>query len=229
MDTPGKYVRAPVDPETQSSEDELDQDNLEDLDEKAYWNDSDLDESIDIGSERSVESSRSSDPGTPVQNNAGNTSTENTSATPLEHESNRKPSKTSERLQRVESVLADLTKALSVFQTKPTVYPDTDQNWSSPVVLRNPSDSLTPSVRWDNIKPFPCGVPANKMWEEWNRYIENFEIAATLNHANDPVQRSLLLFLSIGDELQGIIRAAKLRPSLSDANCYHTLVSNIKN
>ncbi|XP_062557570.1 uncharacterized protein K02A2.6-like [Armigeres subalbatus] len=67
------------------------------------------------------------------------------------------------------------------------------------------------------------------MWEAWNRYIENFEIAATLNNANDPVRRSQLLFLSVGEELQGIIRAAKLRPSLTDANCYHSFVNNIKN
>lgn len=59
--------------------------------------------------------------------------------------------------------------------------------------------------------------------------MENFEIAATLNNANDPVRRSQLLFLSVGDELQAIIRAAKLRPSLSDANCYHVFVNNIKN
>ncbi|XP_062705610.1 uncharacterized protein K02A2.6-like [Aedes albopictus] len=67
------------------------------------------------------------------------------------------------------------------------------------------------------------------MWEEWNRYIENFEMAATLSNANDPVRRSQLLFLSMGTELQGIVRAAKLRPSLTDANCYQKFVANIGN
>lgn len=133
---------------------------------------------------------------------------------------------TRERLQRMESVLSNITKAISSMQTMRPTY-DADQNWCTSV--SNQSDTSLPSIRWDNIKPFPTGVPANKMWEEWNRYIENFEIAASLSNANDPVRRSQLLFLSIGDELQGIVRAAKLRPSLNDANCYRNFVANISN
>ncbi|XP_055585761.1 uncharacterized protein LOC129738561 [Uranotaenia lowii] len=89
-------------------------------------------------------------------------------------------------------------------------------------------DISAPSIRWDNMKPFPSGVPANKMWETWTKYFENFEIAASLSNAHDPVKRSQLLFLSIGDELQGIIRAAKLRPVTNEPDCYAVFVKNIE-
>ncbi|XP_055584960.1 uncharacterized protein LOC129737827 [Uranotaenia lowii] len=91
-----------------------------------------------------------------------------------------------------------------------------------------PYDSSAPSIRWDNIKSFPSGVPANKMWEAWTKYFENFEIAASLSNAYDPVKRSQLLYLSIGDELQGIVRAAKLRPTSSAPDCYTVIVNNIE-
>lgn len=89
-------------------------------------------------------------------------------------------------------------------------------------------DSSTQSVRWDNIKPFPKGIPANKLWEAWTKYFENFEIAASLSNVCDPVKRFQLLYLSVGDELQGIVRAAKLRPESIDASCYGDFVKNIE-
>lgn len=66
------------------------------------------------------------------------------------------------------------------------------------------------------------------MWEEWTKYIENFEIAASLSNATNPVRRSQLLFLSMGEELQGIVRAAKLRPNLNNQNCYMDFIKNIE-
>lgn len=84
------------------------------------------------------------------------------------------------------------------------------------------------SIRWDYVKSFPSGIAANKMWEEWNRYIENFEIAASLSNVSNPAKRTQLLFLSVGNELQEIIRAAKLRPNLTNPDCYMTFVANIK-
>lgn len=139
-----------------------------------------------------------------------------------------KDQNTDDRLQKMESVLSDMTKALRSMQTmRPTGY-DPDEDWCASVAPKNPHESSFSSVRWENIKPFPAGVAANQMWEEWNRYIENFELAATLSNANDPVRRSQLLFLSMGTELQGIVRAAKLRPSLNDADCYRKFVANIR-
>ncbi|XP_055622970.1 uncharacterized protein LOC129766460 [Toxorhynchites rutilus septentrionalis] len=83
------------------------------------------------------------------------------------------------------------------------------------------------SPRWEHIKPFPNGIPANKMWEEWNRFFENFELSVSLGNATNPVQRSKLLFLCLVQELQGIVRAADLRPGLEEPNCYSIFVSNI--
>lgn len=120
------------------------------------------------------------------------------------------PSSTDDRLQRVENVLADITKALDVLRAMPPAR-DTEQIWTNAAAQSCTSDSTSSHIRWDSIKSFPNGVAANKMWEEWNRGIE-----------------SQLLFLSVGEELQGIIRAAKLRPNLTDANCYNVFVSNIK-
>lgn len=66
------------------------------------------------------------------------------------------------------------------------------------------------------------------MWAEWYEFIENFEVAVSLHNANDPVYRSKLLYLSLGQELQAIVKAANLRPSLKDTNCYTSFVRNIE-
>lgn len=85
-----------------------------------------------------------------------------------------------------------------------------------------------PSIRWDQMKPFPKNVPANKMWEEWIKFIENFEISASLSNTNDPVPRSQLLYLFMSDDLQSIVRAAKLRPDLNDRQCYKVFIKNVE-
>lgn len=84
------------------------------------------------------------------------------------------------------------------------------------------------SIRWDQMKPFPKNIPANRMWEEWTKYIQNFEIAASLSNAFDPVRRSQLLFLSMGDQLQSIVRAAKILPNLNDKQCYKVFIKNVE-
>ncbi|XP_055619953.1 uncharacterized protein LOC129764661 [Toxorhynchites rutilus septentrionalis] len=89
------------------------------------------------------------------------------------------------------------------------------------------SDKSSQGIRWDNIKPFPKGVPANKMWEAWTKYFENFEIAASLSSVCDPIKRSQLLYISMGDEHQGIVRAAKLRPVSNVSSCYEVFIKNI--
>nr|XP_029709644.1 dentin sialophosphoprotein-like [Aedes albopictus] len=113
---------------------------------------------------------------------------------------------TNERMDRIEKVLESMASAMKSLQphNRPTSSrQDAESSWSVP--LDNTTTERNSSiVRWDNIKPFPSGVPANKMWEEWNRYIENFEIAALLSNANDPAKRTQLLFLSMGPDLQEI-------------------------
>lgn len=89
-------------------------------------------------------------------------------------------------------------------------------------------DNSTQSIRWDNIKPFPKEIPANELWEAWTKYIKNFDIAASLSNVYDPVKRSQLLYLFVEEELQGIARAAKLRPESNYASCYGGFVRNIE-
>lgn len=148
------------------------------------------------------------------------------------------------RMDRFEKILESMASAIKSFGTygRPIPNRETEPNWpiDTPSVVPIDTPSMipidTPSmvernpsvIRWDNIKPFPSGIPANKMLEEWNRYIEIFEIAASLNNAENPVKRTQLLFLSMGTDLQDIVRAANLYPRLTDVNCYKIFVANIK-
>ncbi|KAL9705715.1 hypothetical protein quinque_009233 [Culex quinquefasciatus] len=53
------------------------------------------------------------------------------------------------------------------------------------------------------------------------------EMAADLNNARDPIIRSQLLLISVGEEMQGIIKAADLQPPLDSPDCYQNFTSNI--
>lgn len=227
MESNGRYVRAPKYFDPLTSDDEREQDDSE----------NDSDSRSGRGSCSGIASDSvlpTADPTLQDQGNESNyihTTNKETNTVSVEPGSSKTPSVTNEWTQRVENVLSHITRALDSMQTMRPI-PNTDPDWCTPVAVTPVNDSIDitlPSIRWDNIKPFPPGVPANKMWEEWNRYSENFEIAASLSNANDPVRRSQLLFLSIGDELQSIVRAAKLMPSLNDANCYRVFVDNIRN
>lgn len=80
-------------------------------------------------------------------------------------------------------------------------------------------------IRWD-IRPFPQGIPTSKLWTEWCRFKSNFDIATDLNNVSAN-KRAKLLYLLMGDQLQGLINAAKLCPSFDDPQCYPTLTQNI--
>lgn len=83
------------------------------------------------------------------------------------------------------------------------------------------------NVRWELLKPFPKGVPSSKLWGTWHRYLETFEIGTGFSNANSQADMCRLLYLAMGDEMQEMIRAAALRPSLDDADCYSRFVRNI--
>lgn len=224
MSSDGRYVRAPKYIDLPSSDDECEQDGSEPS-RNATSSSSTYDSENDSDDNCSVDSNLATSGRSYEENNSVRNTVKTASSTPIEPGSNKTLSDT-ERIQKMENMLTDITKALTSRQTVRPI-PDTDVNWCMP--SSSSVDATLPSVRWDTFKPFPAGIPANKMWEEWNRYIENFEIASSLSNANDPIRKSQLLFFSIGDELQSIIRAAKLRPSLSDANCYNAFVANITN
>lgn len=85
------------------------------------------------------------------------------------------------------------------------------------------------NIRWDLIPKFPKDIPSNKLWENWQSFIENFEIAASLSTFGCPSDRAKLLYLTIGKNLQDIINAANLQPNYHDPRCYSTLVEGINN
>ncbi|XP_055630762.1 uncharacterized protein LOC129771297 [Toxorhynchites rutilus septentrionalis] len=131
----------------------------------------------------------------------------------------------------MEKILNNINDALTRFQAVSIPNNEVDKSWgfSENVDQRRSGKGSSSNIRWDHLKPFPSGIAANKMWEEWNRYIDNFEIAASLNSVLDPVKRTQLLYLTMGAELQGIVNAAKLCPSLSHSSCYSSFVTNIQN
>lgn len=145
-----------------------------------------------------------------------------------------------ERVANLEKVIAHLARTLESSK-EPTKSPTeqgarmenlpvAEKGWGATdgnnVMDRASSGSAT-AFRLDQIPPFPKDVPANKLWEAWQRFIENFELAVSLTSASDPVSRAKLLFLAMGPDLQGIVRAAKLRPNLDNSGCYTRFVSNV--
>ncbi|XP_055590207.1 uncharacterized protein LOC129742340 [Uranotaenia lowii] len=131
-----------------------------------------------------------------------------------------------QKLDRFGEELNRLERAFNSIQQYPTrtAPNDVDRSWN----IANNSTKSTNIIRWESIQPFPNDVPASKMWEQWIRFIDRFEIAASLYNANDTIQRSQLLFLAMGEKLQGIVRAARLRPNLQEPNCYSIFIKNIE-
>ena len=135
-----------------------------------------------------------------------------------------------QRMQQMENTLNQVVKALASKQPIGGTYeilPEDDHSWNTSNVNVGASTSST-NVRWDNIQPFPYNVPANRMWEEWCRFVDRFQIAASISNINDPVKRAQILFLPMGEKLQRIVRAARLRPSLEEPNCYTAFVKNVE-
>ncbi|XP_055633585.1 uncharacterized protein K02A2.6-like [Toxorhynchites rutilus septentrionalis] len=135
-----------------------------------------------------------------------------------------------ERMKQMEATLNQLVKALDSNQSinGPNKPPgEVDHSWSIGSVVPGPSSSSS-NIRWENIQPFPNNIPANKMWEHWHRFVDRFEIAMSLGNINDPVKLAQGLFISMGEKLQGIILAARLRPSLNEPNCYAVFVKNVE-
>lgn len=137
---------------------------------------------------------------------------------------------TSDRMQQIEKVLADLTNVIGRFKSgspQPTNR-ERDESWD--FSRESPKAQCSyPSIRPEHIKPFPNGIRPNKMWAEWFDFIENFELGMSLYNAHDPVYKSKMLHIYIGQELRAIVNAANLRPSLKDASCYTSYVRNIEN
>lgn len=188
MASEGKYVRQVEDQEITDQESVYSGEAYEDKPNEGEVENRTFDDSIDSrsssdGSSISSDDSDSNDEAPITQDNAETIK-----------EGSGEKSETLERLERMEKSMAALIQALGTHGhpsvssvTLNTVQSDVDQDWNSvhKQVDRSAGLSTRAAVRWDHIKPFPSGIAANKMWESWNKYMENFEIAASLGNAND--------------------------------------------
>lgn len=244
MSSGGNYVRAPGyqrDPEEsdEHTNDVLANESDSDEQEKQQYDKDGCDSSNSSEEPSDDEQSSSEADGVEEQEavSSGNSTKNPSSEKPAMHDDNQIFIR---RMDQFETTLNQILKAIDSNQPLGGVSPETtdragispepreaDNSWNIRNVTAEASTS-TASIRWESIQPFPDDVPANRMWEQWTRFIDRFEIAASLSNINDPVKRAQLLFLSMGQKLQGITLAAKLRPSLQEPNCYTKYVENIE-
>ncbi|XP_062541995.1 uncharacterized protein K02A2.6-like [Armigeres subalbatus] len=179
--------------------------------------------------EESFDSSDSDSPDSPITPNENNIRADpNATAESSSEKPKWSEYEAMKKIENLQKTMAELTERLSTYERPGTsTLPDVDKSWGISQDYDR-STGNTNIVRWDHITPFPSGVPACKMWEEWNRFLQNFEIAASLGNVVNSAQRSKLLFLCLGQELQGIVRAARLLPNLTDPNCYSVFVNNVQ-
>lgn len=138
-----------------------------------------------------------------------------------------------QRLERMERTVFEMSERQRRKVCDTTVPP-----WLTPRAERPQSSNILESsapcqpktdnmggIRLD-IRGFPQGIPTSKLWTEWCRYKSNFDIAMDLNNVSS-TNRAKLLYLYMGDQLQGLATAAKLCPSFEDPQSYSTLTQNI--
>lgn len=83
------------------------------------------------------------------------------------------------------------------------------------------------TIRIGQLRPFPRDIPSNRLWEEWRKYLETFEISMSLQQVNEPNMLAKGLYLAVGDYLQGILRTANLRPIENGPSCYENFVKSV--
>lgn len=227
MSTHGKYVRAPINNMLTGAghDDSFYTDELFSTDLGAV-------EVIETDEVESCSESFASAP-TPFAVDEGNSSNIEPDVQPV---SQSDPANLHERIAYLEGVITRLTQAPQrpLNETNPTpvtsdapINIPTNEKGRVNVENNNPANRPSANIRWEHIPPFPRNVPANKLWEEWQRFLENFEMAVSLSSVADPIHHAKILFLSMGPELQAIVRAAKLKPNLDGSSCYSTFVANV--
>lgn len=82
-------------------------------------------------------------------------------------------------------------------------------------------------LRWDQLKPMPKNIPVHKMWESWKGFLANLKKTTSIANINDQKRLSQLLYLTIGEEMQTIIRAAQLKPDFDEPFAYNKFVANV--
>lgn len=219
MSSGGKYVRAPT--YSDDSEEYIDC-SIDDSNVKVEQSDEETSDSIN-----EVLESESENDELPNANRRVTGTTESGDQSALRNENQDYVRRAEALRDQLNQLVEELGTRQPLGSTSSAIHDD-DRSWNTGFDAPGPSTS-TGSMRWDNIQPFPNDVPANRMWEQWNRFIDRFEIATSVSNVFDPVKRSQILFLSMGEKLQRIVRASRLRPSLREPNCYQLFVKNIEN
>ncbi|XP_062551526.1 uncharacterized protein LOC134216710 [Armigeres subalbatus] len=134
------------------------------------------------------------------------------------------------RLEVLEKAVVDLAQIMVEKERLNNKPPAIDTNWGyvgDDAIENGNSQAGGITIRLDQLPSFPKDVPSNRLWEEWRKYLENYEIAASLHQIIEPNKLAKVLFLAVGEDLQRIIRAARLRPNLEGPNCYNVFVKNV--
>lgn len=135
------------------------------------------------------------------------------------------------RIAQMEKMLATIAAALDNPRrpdqcTTPALSP---QQPAVPAIPTGPGHSRTAPISLEHIPKFPDNVPASKMWAELFTYLDQFNMALSLNNVVEPRKKTELLYLALGAQTQEVIRAAGLRPSnYDDPDCYTIFVTNIE-
>lgn len=147
------------------------------------------------------------------------------------HETVETHDRTDERLRRLEEMIKNVSGSSARGRAPDTVpvtnNPDQSGRSNHEPSFASSSAERGGNIRWDLIPKFPTDIASNKLWEAWQSYIENFEIAVSLSTFTGQAERAKLLYLSLGTKLQDIINAANLHPNYPDPRCYSTLVEGI--
>lgn len=137
---------------------------------------------------------------------------------------------TDHRLKVLEKAIVDMAQIMIEKEALSRKPQQCDPNWGYIRGDANENGTSQPvcsTIRLEQLRPFPKNVPSNRLWQEWRKYLENFEIAASLQPILEPDKLAKVLFLAVGEDMQAIIRAAKLRPSLEGPDCYNVFVNNV--
>lgn len=125
----------------------------------------------------------------------------------------------SERLLRLEEMMGNATDA-----RRPGANPLGGP--AEPTPYYGPADRGS-NIRYDLIPKFPEQIDTHMIWENWERHLENFEMAMSLSASTNAGDRTKLLYISLGKQAQDIINAKNLQPLYRNQRCYSIFVEGV--
>lgn len=132
------------------------------------------------------------------------------------------------RISRLEKAVVDLAQIM-IEKEQEGKKQQTDANASISNREKESVQAGGRTVKLDQLRPFPKDVASNRLYQEWQKYLETFEIAMSLQEVNEPHKMANGLYMAVGDYLRDILRAANLspRPTEDGPDCYNNFVKNV--